>query len=349
MEEPKRILVQYADRFRLWQEFVLASDRDGKVFIPCEVKETPGAEVILEVQVGRSEPLQVRAEVESRRPPSTRFARGLYVVLEHEEVETLRAELGLMGAAAADSGGRRERRYHFRWRVDFRTPALLKPVETLDISASGMHVHMPERVRRGHVLEFRLNTSQGHDLQLAGTVMWTSETSNRVGVRFLFKDEDGERAFRGVLEHAALAEEHERVSGPLPEHRVLVADDDKEILEMISRALTRRRYLVSRASSGEEALSLIRQERPDVVLLDIRMPRMDGETVCRSVREDADLTNLPIVLISALEEDELQKRAERSGATTWLQKPVRPRLLLELIEKLIAAAAAADSDAPSDA
>jgi hypothetical protein len=290
MPEPKRILVQYADRFRLWQEFVLASDRDGKVFVPCEVKQTPGAEVLLDVQVGRGEPLQVRATVESRRPPSTRFARGLYVVLEHEEVETLRAELGLMGPASSDSGGRRERRHGFHWRVDFRTPALLKPVETLDISASGMHVEMPERVRRGHVLEFRLKTSQGHDLQLAGTVMWTSETSNRVGVRFLFKDEDEERAFRGVLEHASLAEELERNSGPLPVSRVLVADDDPDIVEMIARALTRRRYVVSRASTGEEALSLIREERPEVVLLDIRMPRMDGERGPRRPAHRADLS-----------------------------------------------------------
>lgn len=336
MASAHRIPVEFADRFRLWQEFVLASDRDGKVFVPTEAKPEIGEAVLLEIRVGRSEPLTVQAVVESRRPPSQRFQRGLFVLLSDDEVGRLREELGLMIGGGGDGAVRRERRYSFQWRVDFRTPALLKPVETLDLSANGMHVEMPERVRRGHVLEFRLRTSQGHELGMAGTVMWTSETSNRVGVRFLFDDEAAAAMFRGVLEHSAMVEEYEKTQGDLPIHTVLVADDEPDIVEMISRIMIKRRFHVLRASTGEEALSLIRQERPDFVLLDVLMPRMDGVTVCRSVREDADLRELPIVLVSALPEAELEKRASEAGATSWLQKPVRPRMLLDMVEEVLA-------------
>jgi len=318
--EPQRIQVEFADRFRLWQEFVLASDRDGKVFVPSDLKEEPGVKVLLAVRVGRSEPLEIAATVESRRAASARFQRGLFLQLPESEVSKLREELGLMLASTNDGAVRRERRYAFTWRVDFRTPALLKPVETLDISSNGMHVEMPERVRRGHVTEFRLRTSQGHELGMAGTIMWTSETTNRVGIRFLFDDEEAATMFRGVLEHASMVEDYERQTGPLPEHRVLVADDEPDIVEMISRMLIKRRFHVLTATTGEEALALIRQERPDFVLLDVLMPRMDGETVCRSIREDADLKKLPIVLISALSEEELEERAQRAGATAWLRR-----------------------------
>src|SRR5690606_13177870 len=136
-----------------WQELVHASDRAGRVFITTEQREEPGSLVELEVLVsGDEQPLHVRATVESRRPPSLRFSRGLFLRLPLEEVERLRACLGLMPTLAQATAGRSARRYPVRWPVVFRTPALLKPVVSEDISADGIHVEMPERVRRGHVL-----------------------------------------------------------------------------------------------------------------------------------------------------------------------------------------------------
>lgn len=336
MTAPNRIRVPFADKYRLWQELVHASDREGRVFVATDQREAPGSLVELEVTVADEPPLYVRATVESRRPPSLRFSRGLFLRLPLEEVERLRSTLGLLPSQLQAAAGRLARRYPVRWPVVFRTPALLRPVVTEDLSADGMHVEMPERVRRGHVLELSLHTPQGHEIGLAATVMWTSETHRRVGLQFYFEDEDTRRVFRGMLEHAILAEaadaaerddEPAHPSGGSP--TVLIADDDTDTLDLATGVLESRGYRVVRARSGEEALSLVRSERPDLVVLDILTPALDGPAVCRAIRADAELADLPVVFLGTLDEEDLRRRAEEAGASDYLPKPVDgPRLVM---------------------
>ena len=328
-----RLPVSFPDKYRFWQEFVVTADREGgRVFIVSDERVEPGSHVELEVRVeGDEAPLLVSALVEARRPPSLRFSRGLYVRLAPGEVPKLRGLLGLLPSPTEAASGRQSRRYTFAWPVAFRTPALLKPVLTADISSDGMHVEMPERVRRGHVLEFTLKTPQGHELLLVGTVIWTSETDHTVGVRFLFPDEDCTRAFRGMLEHAVMSEEPPEAEKPW-QHTVLVADDDKLILRMIATTLEASRYRVLTATTGEEALALIRSERPDLVLLDVLMPRLDGMTVCRAIRADAELCELPVIFVSALDDEGLAERAQEAGASDFLSKPVLAQELLRLVD-----------------
>lgn len=339
MLAPNRIRVLFADKYRLWQELVHASDREGRVFIATDEREAPGSLVELEVVVEGEEPLTVRARVESRRPPSLRFSRGLFLRLPTEEVERLRSTLGLLPSQLQAAAGRLSRRYPVRWPVVFRTPALLKPVVTEDLSADGIHVEMPERVRRGHVLELTLHTPQGHELGLAATVMWTSETHNRVGLQFYFEDEDTRRVFRGMLEHAVLAEAAGEDEGPIAvgpvatghASTVLIADDDQDTLDLITAVLESRGYRVVRARSGEEALALVRSERPDLVVLDILTPTLDGLAVCRAMRADAELAELPVLFLGTLEEEDLRRRAEEAGASDYLHKPVDGTRLLMLV------------------
>lgn len=336
MTAPTQIRVVFADKYRLWQELVHASDREGRVFVATDVREAPGSLVELEVFVQDEQPLKVRATVESRRPPSLRFSRGLFLRLPGEEVERLRSTLGLLPSQLQPAAGRMSRRYNVRWPVVFRTPALLKPVVTEDISADGIHVEMPERVRRGHVLELTLHTPQGHELGLAATVMWTSETHNRVGLQFYFEDEDTRRVFRGMLEHAVLSEaagEDEGATGLPPSGgapAVLIADDDPSTLDLLTAVLESRGYRVVRARSGEEALSLVRSERPDLVVLDILTPALDGLSVCRAMRADAELAEVPVLFLSTLEEEDLRRRAEEAGASDYLHKPIDVTRLLML-------------------
>lgn len=346
MTAPTQIRVLFADKYRLWQELVHASDREGRVFIATDQREPPGTLVELEVRVsGDEQPLKVRATVESRRPPSLRFSRGLFLRLPLEEVERLRSTLGLLPPQLQAAAGRASRRYPVRWPVVFRTPALLRPVVTEDISATGMHVEMPERVRRGHVLELSLHTPQGHELGLAATVMWTSETSRRVGLHFYFEDDETRRVFRGVLEHAVLAEAAggEAADSALPSGEastVLVADDDGDTLDLVTALLESRGYRVVRARSGEEALALVRSERPDLVVLDILTPALDGAAVCRAMRADAELADLPVVFLGGLEEEDLRRRAEEAGASDYLQKPVDPQRLLMIARSYTSGGAA---------
>lgn len=336
MSAPLAIPVRFADKYRLWQEFILASERNGRVFVPTDVREVAGTRVLLEVSVGDDEELiPLWATVDARRPPSMRFSRGLFLRLADSELETLRARLGVFPGADL-TAGRLRRRYAVRWPVAFRTPALLRPVQTEDISAEGMHIEMPERVRKGHILELTLTTPQGHELLLAATVMWTSETSRRVGLRFLFDDDDTAAVFRGMLDHAVLLE------GVLPatENRerptVLVADKDAALLSLVEGTLGHGPYRVLQAHSGEEALSLIRSERPDLVVLEVRSPEIDGVRVCRAVRADAELAELVVVFVGKLDERDLGEMAEEAGASDWLVKPVQPPALLKIVQTYVA-------------
>ncbi len=103
-----------------------------------------------------------------------------------------------------------------------------------------------------------------------------------------------------------------------PSPLVLVVDDDVDLLELELEALTRRGYRVARAIHGEEALQRIAEEEPQLVLLDMRMPVMDGWTFARKLREQYG-RRIPIVVVTAAEDYKL--RADEVGAEAALGKP----------------------------
>lgn len=348
MEAAPKVQVFFTDRYRFWQEFLHASERNERVFVPTDRRDNPGTELHLEVHVaGENESIQVQAVVESRRPPSLRFSRGLFVTLSAVEQERLRLAFGLHSNKADATAGRGARRYPVQWPVRFRTPALPRVVTTEDLSAGGMLVDMPERVQQGHVLEFTLYMPQGHELRLAGTVMWTSETSRRVGLQFYFEDERTRRVFRGTLENGLLAEAvaAEEESGATHMPVVLVADSDENTLALARGTLESCGYRVVEARSGEEALALTRSTRPALAILDILTPSLDGTTVCRAVRSDVELAELPIIFLGMLDERSLEREARDSGASDYLHKPLDP-LRLEIIVKSYVPLSAAEVPHP---
>jgi len=107
--------------------------------------------------------------------------------------------------------------------------------------------------------------------------------------------------------------------------RILVVDDDPPILEMLSMHLISEGYQVMTARDGDQALTVIKQEKPDLVLLDIMMPRVDGLTVCEQVRE---YSPVPIIIISALGHEDQKVKALDLGADDYLTKPFGIRELL---------------------
>jgi two-component system KDP operon response regulator KdpE len=100
--------------------------------------------------------------------------------------------------------------------------------------------------------------------------------------------------------------------------KIVVADDEQAILRMLTRNLTRRGYEVVTAADGEEALNQIEDTRPDLVILDLMMPRLDGLEVCRKVRE---WSQVPIIILSARGEESRKVEALDLGADDYLTKP----------------------------
>jgi DNA-binding response OmpR family regulator len=105
---------------------------------------------------------------------------------------------------------------------------------------------------------------------------------------------------------------------PAKKTTILVADDDAQILRLVTRNLQLEGYDVLSASDGEQALEQIEARLPDLVLLDIMMPNMDGLTVCGRVRE---FTSVPIILLTSLGQDQDKVRGLDAGADDYLTKP----------------------------
>ena len=115
--------------------------------------------------------------------------------------------------------------------------------------------------------------------------------------------------------------------------RVLVVDDQPPNVRLLEAILTPRGYEVSSASSGEEALGKIAASEPDLVLLDIVMPGMDGYEVCRTIRERTETAYLPVVMVTA-SGDEQKVKALEAGADDFLTKPINQSELLARVASL---------------
>ena len=119
--------------------------------------------------------------------------------------------------------------------------------------------------------------------------------------------------------------------------RILVVDDDHEILDMTSMLLGSEGHEVSVAASGEEALQRLREDaRPDLVLLDINMPGLDGWEVLRIRREDGTLDALPVIMFSVNFEIREKLRAMQQGAADYVVKPFETSSLLQRVESYLA-------------
>ncbi len=118
--------------------------------------------------------------------------------------------------------------------------------------------------------------------------------------------------------------------------RVLIIDDDRTILEMLKLALTRADLEVLSASDGDMGLRIFREQKPDLAIIDIAMPGIDGYDVVERIRasEPAD-QRTPIIILTAHEQSVMRNYAEELGVNLYLVKPVAPKVLINHILKQI--------------
>lgn len=104
--------------------------------------------------------------------------------------------------------------------------------------------------------------------------------------------------------------------------RILIIDDDAAQLFLARRALEQVGFLVEEAADGKLGLRAIKETRPDLVLLDVVMPEFNGYDVCLELRRDPEFMNLPVVMVTALDDLDSVRRAFEAGATNFVTKPV---------------------------
>ena len=115
---------------------------------------------------------------------------------------------------------------------------------------------------------------------------------------------------------------------------VLCADDDADILSLLAIRLERAGFRVAQAVDGEQALTLARELRPDVLVLDVMMPRLSGTEVLGALREDEATGAIPVVLLSARAQDADVERGLDAGADAYLAKPFQAPELIEVVGRL---------------
>jgi two-component system phosphate regulon response regulator PhoB len=117
---------------------------------------------------------------------------------------------------------------------------------------------------------------------------------------------------------------------------VLLVEDDPDIRHLISYKLTRGGFAVTEAADGAAALREAQREPPDLVILDLRMPRMSGLEVCRELRAGARTAHVPIIMLTGHARRQDLEQAYAAGATEYVVKPFSPRELLERVEVALA-------------
>ncbi|MFY8036355.1 MAG: response regulator transcription factor [Cyclobacteriaceae bacterium] len=119
-----------------------------------------------------------------------------------------------------------------------------------------------------------------------------------------------------------------------PSQKVLVVDDEEPILELLKYNLEKQGYDVRTANEGQEAVDIARKFHPDLVLLDIMMPKMDGVEACRQIRATPELVNTFIVFLTARAEEYSEIAAFDGGADDYILKPIKPRALMSRISAI---------------
>jgi two-component system alkaline phosphatase synthesis response regulator PhoP len=120
----------------------------------------------------------------------------------------------------------------------------------------------------------------------------------------------------------------------MEQKRILIADDEKDILELLEYALEKEGYEVIKAKDGEETVQKALDNIPNIVLLDIMMPKMDGIEVCRHLRKDSRFDETIIIILTARGEEYSEVAGFEAGADDYVTKPVKLRALIQRLEAL---------------
>ena len=118
--------------------------------------------------------------------------------------------------------------------------------------------------------------------------------------------------------------------------KILIAEDERDIRDLITFTLGFAGFEVVAAANGEEAVNLARQEIPDLILMDVRMPRMTGYEACALMKADAKLKDIPVIFLSAKGQDSEIQTGLQAGAIDYLLKPFAPDQLTERIQTVLA-------------
>jgi len=121
----------------------------------------------------------------------------------------------------------------------------------------------------------------------------------------------------------------------VPKKKILVVEDEESLLKLESILLTSKGYEVRGVSNGQEALEALAEDPPDLVLLDIMLPKIDGFEVCRRIKEEEATKHIPVIMLTAKKSREDMARGEKVGADWYITKPFKSAMVIETIQRFL--------------
>ena len=117
--------------------------------------------------------------------------------------------------------------------------------------------------------------------------------------------------------------------------KILLVDDEQDILEIVGHNLAQEGYQIVTASNGKEAILKAKKELPNLIIMDVMMPEMDGMEACENIRKIPELSNVLITFLTARSEDYSQVAGFDAGADDYITKPIKPKLLVSKVKALL--------------
>lgn len=202
----------------------------------------------------------------------------------------------------------------------------------VNLSAQGVCFLTKQPLEPFTEVELQLNMNGHEKITVTARVMWVSESKERnefmAGVKIVESGKkDEEKFIRFYCRQILIA--------PKTEHKILVVDDEQEMVELIKIELEQEKYIVVCAYDGLEGYEQFLNEKPDLVIVDLMLPKLNGYELCRKIRREHQNARTPILMISAKKEDEDRIISKVIGAQKYITKPFDPDELLEDVETLL--------------
>ncbi len=121
----------------------------------------------------------------------------------------------------------------------------------------------------------------------------------------------------------------------MEKNKILIVEDEESLLRLESILLTSKGYDVIGASNGQQALDAVLADRPDLVLLDIMLPEIDGFEVCNRIKSNPETEGIPVIMVTAKKTGDDMARGEAAGADWYITKPFKSAMVIETIQRFL--------------
>ncbi len=202
----------------------------------------------------------------------------------------------------------------------------------VNVSPEGLGFYSEKKLQDGQAFNLEVQLDQEKWIKLSGVVAWSNQKSAsdpyRVGFKIVATGSEDERNLLDFY-FEKVAEE-KKFKG-----KILVIDDEKDLVTLLSFHLSQAGYEVVVAFDGEEGYQAYQDQTPDLIILDLKMPRLNGFEVCRKIRREKKDTQIPIIMLTALQDDADRLIGKVVGAQRYMTKPFQVEDLLKEVEWLM--------------